>query len=303
MLLRATSLAVVVGALASAVTAASLWPVNDITLSILDKARSQTKELHLDYPTALSTPVLAQAGEVVKLSFKIGEHNGKKALPHQAMIRFQSKDEYADSIMVVGSVSKSSGRGRIEIDLASSTADERFKYNTRQYNMELLIGGYIQDLDSFKYDLGTIEIEAPASNPAIRPARVAYTAQPEIHHQFRPDQKLINVVVSGTFTALVLAPWLILALLWSRLNIRFEPLRALAQNPKDIFMALLFMVSLFSIETTLYSYWVGVTLFPTLQQLGVWSVVAAVSGRSALSALQKRRLQRTGGDSGAKKEL
>ncbi|KAF9972452.1 hypothetical protein BGZ73_004434 [Actinomortierella ambigua] len=303
MLLRATSLAVVFGALASAVAAASVWPVSDITLSISDKTRVQTKEHKLNYPTALNEPVLAQAGEIIKLSFKVGDHNGKKAVPHQAMIRFQSQDEHSDSILVPGTVSKSSGRGRVEIDLGSSITDERFKYDTRQYSMELLIGGFVQDLESYKYELGTIKIEAPTSNPAVRPARVSYTAQPEIHHQFRPDQKLINVFVSGTFTVLVLLPWLVLAFLWSKLNIRFEPLRALGQNPVDVFMALLFLVSLFSIETTLYSYWVGVTLFPTLQQLGVWSVIAAISGRSVLSAVQKRRLQRTGGDSGAKKEM
>ncbi|KAG0222274.1 hypothetical protein BGW41_006085, partial [Actinomortierella wolfii] len=115
MLLRPSSLAVFIGALATAVAAASTWPVNDITLSITDKARVGTSEHKLAYPNALSEPVRAQAGDVLKLTFKVGEHDGKKALPHQAMIRFQSQDEYADSITIGGSVSKSSGRGRVEI--------------------------------------------------------------------------------------------------------------------------------------------------------------------------------------------
>jgi len=62
-----------------------------------------------------------------------------------------------------------------------------------------------------------------------------------------------------------------------------------------------FFGSLAGIEYVFYSYWTHVTLFPVLQYLGVLSLVAVVSGRSVLSAVQIRRIQRTSGS--AKKEL
>lgn len=80
---------------------------------------------------------------------------------------------------------------------------------------------------------------------------------------------------------------------WSQLGIKFEPLKALAQNPVDLIMALIFFGSLAGIEYVFYSYWTHVTLFPVLQYLGVLSVVAIASGRSVLSAVQTRRLKRT----------
>ena len=69
--------------------------------------------------------------------------------------------------------------------------------------MAFLVGGNKVD-EPFKYTLGNIEIQGPSSNPSVRPSVVEYTAMPEIYHQFRPDQKLINTLVSGLFTVLVL---------------------------------------------------------------------------------------------------
>ena len=85
------------------------------------------------------------------------------------------------------------------------------------------------------------------------------------------------------------------------MGIKFEPLKALVQRPLDLVAGVVFFSSLAAIEFVFYSYWTHVTLFPVLQYLGVLSLVAFVSGRSVLSSVQTRRLQRTQGSS--KKEL
>jgi oligosaccharyltransferase complex subunit delta (ribophorin II) len=64
-------------------------------------------------------------------------------------------------------------------------------------------------------------------------------------------------------------------------------------RPLDLITSLVFFGSLAGIEYVFYLYWTHVTLFPVLQYLGALSVVAFFSGRSALSAVQVRRLQRT----------
>lgn len=85
------------------------------------------------------------------------------------------------------------------------------------------------------------------------------------------------------------------------MGIKFEPLQAMATKPFDLINAVIFFGSIAGIEFVFYSYWTHVTLFPVLQALGGLSVVAFISGRYVLSAVQTRRLQRTAGS--AKKEL
>lgn len=189
----------------------------------------------LVYPKAISSAeaFAANPTDHLKLSFKV--QNSER--PHQAMVRFLSKDDQADQIMVAAPVKKASGKGRFELvspksrlnfilwpahegshcntfflffflffgnqDFAKS--HKKFKYGTRKYDMTLLVGGP-QVEESLQYALGEIEVRGPASNPPVRAARVQYEVQPEIHHQFRPDQKLINVAISGFFSLLVLSP-------------------------------------------------------------------------------------------------
>ncbi|KAG0025350.1 proteasome regulatory particle base subunit [Podila clonocystis] len=285
--------------LAAVVAGSSSWKVADINLSVVAKDGIKKAEHKLVYPKAISSAdaFAADPTDHLKLSFKV--ENSER--PHQAMVRFQSKDEQADQIMVAASVKKASGKGRFELDFAKS--DKKFKYGTRKYDMTLLVGGP-QVEESLQYALGEIEVRGPSTNPPVRAARVQYQAQPEIHHQFRPDQKLINVAISGFFSLLVLSPVAVLIGLWSQLGIKFEPLKALAQNPVDLIMAVVFFASLTGIEYVFYSYWTHVTLFPVLQYLGVLSVVAIASGRSVLSAVQTRRLKRTEkSDDANKKEI
>ncbi|KAF9287294.1 proteasome regulatory particle base subunit [Mortierella alpina] len=271
---------------------AESWKVSDINLAVISRDGGKKDERKLEYPYA-GEDLIAESTDSLKFSFKVEN----KERPHQAMVLFQSQDDFQDEIMVAASV-KSSGKGRFELNFAK--ADPKFKYGTRKYSMAFLVGGSKVD-EPFKYTLGNIEIKGPSSNPSVRPSGVEYTVKPEIYHQFRPDQKLINTVVSGFFTVLVLAPFTVLFLLWSQLGIKFEPLKALTQKPLELVSALMFFGSLAGIEYVFYSYWTHVTLFPVLQYLGVLSLVAVVSGRSVLSAVQTRRIQRTSGS--AKKEL
>lgn len=67
----------------------------------------------LVYPKAISSAdaFAADPTDHLKLSFKLEN----KERPHQAMVRFESKDDHADQIMVAASVKKVSGKGRFEL--------------------------------------------------------------------------------------------------------------------------------------------------------------------------------------------
>ncbi|KAF9437755.1 hypothetical protein BGZ76_011285 [Entomortierella beljakovae] len=275
-----------VGLLASLSTAiAASWNIGDFNLQVISRDGAKKADQILEYPK-VAGDLSAGPSDSLKFSFKIQN----KERPHQAMVLFQSQDEYQDQIMVTAPV-KVSGKGRFELDFTKS--DRKFRYGTRKYDMTFLVGGP-KIAEPFRYNLGQIEVQGP-SNPTTRPVRVEYHSQPEIHHQFRPDQKLINTAISGTFTLLVLSPFLVLFFLWSKLGINFAPLKSLAQSPLELISALVFFGSLVGIEYVFYSYWTHVTLFPVLQYLGGLTLVAAISGRSVLSTIQTRRLKRTSG--------
>ncbi|KAF9107385.1 proteasome regulatory particle base subunit [Mortierella sp. AM989] len=265
---------------------AESWKVSDINLQVTSRDGTKKLDYKLEYPNA-AEDLTAGSTDSLKFSFKIQN----KERPHQAMVLFKSQDEFQDEIMVAASV-KTSGKGRFEIEFAK--ADRKFRYGTRSYSMTFLVGGPKID-EPLKYNLGQIQVQGPSSNPPTRPTRVAYMAQPEIHHQFRPDQKLINTAISGAFTLFVLTPFTVLFFLWSKLGINFAPLKALAQRPLNLITAVVFFGSVAGMEYVFYSYWTHVTLFPVLQYLGVLSLVAAISGRSVLSTVQARRIQRTSG--------
>ncbi|KAF9998861.1 hypothetical protein BGZ80_004811 [Entomortierella chlamydospora] len=263
---------------------AESWKVSDINLQVASRDGTKKIDHKLEYPQVIDE-LTASSTDSLKFTFKI--QNTER--PHQAMVLFQSQDEFQDEIMVAASV-KGSGKGRFELEFAK--ADPKFRYGTRKYSMTFLVGGPKID-EPFKYKLGQIEVQGPSSNPPTRPTRVEYKARPEIYHQFRADQKLINTAISGTFTLLVLTPFAALFLLWGQLGINFAPLKALAHRPLDLIAAVVFFGSITGIEFVFYSYWTHVTLFPVLQYLGVLSLVAFISGRSVLSTVQERRLQRT----------
>ncbi|KAG0023385.1 hypothetical protein BGZ81_008149 [Podila clonocystis] len=271
-------------AVLSATAGPTSWRVEDIHLSIIAKDGTKKQEHTLEYPYAIEN-VSAGPTDSLKFSFKV--LNTER--PHQAMLIFQSQDEHGDEVMVATSV-KSSGKGRVELNFAR--ASPKFKYGTRKYSMTFLMGGPKVD-EPFRYTLGHIQIEGPDTNPPVRPVQVDYKSLPEIAHQFRPEQKLINRAVSGLFSLLALAPFAVLFGLWSQLGLRFEPLKALAHRPADLITAVVFFGSLVGIELVFYSYWTHVTLFPVLQYVGVLTVIALVSGRSVLSVVQERRLQRS----------
>ncbi|KAG0036823.1 hypothetical protein BGZ82_003657 [Podila clonocystis] len=271
-------------AILSATAGPTSWKVEDIHLSIIAKDGTKKQEHTLEYPYAIEN-VSAGPTDSLKFSFKV--LNTER--PHQAMLIFQSQDEHADEVMVATSV-KSSGKGRVELNFAR--ASPKFKYGTRKYSMTFLMGGPKVD-EPFRYTLGHIQIEGPDTNPPVRPVQADYKSLPEIAHQFRPEQKLINRAVSSLFSLLALAPFAVLFGLWSQLGLRFEPLKALAHRPMDLITAVVFFGSLIGIELVFYSYWTHVTLFPVLQYVGVLTIIALVSGRSVLSVVQERRLQRS----------
>lgn len=55
------------------------------------------------------------------------------------------------------------------------------------------------------------DLHVPTSHPApVHPDEPSFHPLPEIHHAFRPEEKLPPRIMSAFFSLLVLAPWVVL---------------------------------------------------------------------------------------------
>lgn len=71
----------------------------------------------------------------------------------------------------------------------------------------LLIGSPIYS----PLSVSLFDLILPASHPVVQhPDEASFHPLPQIHHTFRPDQKLPPRPISAVFSLLVLAPWFVL---------------------------------------------------------------------------------------------
>lgn len=166
---------------------------------------------------------------------------------------------------------------------------------TKPLQVSLLLG-------SFEYDpveLQLFDLVLPESLSApFHPDEVSYHLQPEIHHTFRPDPTSPPRIISAVFSAVVLAPWVVLLGLVSKaryLSGRYWWYNQWASIPHPLphlfNPAVLSFVSLLTaFEGLLLWYWVALKLGEVLAYGAVLSIVTAAAGKYALSNIARWRI-------------
>ncbi|KAI8097276.1 Oligosaccharyltransferase subunit Ribophorin II-domain-containing protein [Halteromyces radiatus] len=114
--------------------------------------------------------------------------------------------------------------------------------------------------------------------------------QPEIHHQFRPDESMPATWFSQLFSLLVLSPWLILVLGWMVIGITPSKVMSGLSSQRGIWI-LAFVSSLAVTDYLFYLYWTQWNIFKTLTYVAGWSLVLFTTGQLALSSVQRYRLR------------
>ncbi|ORX55157.1 hypothetical protein DM01DRAFT_361211 [Hesseltinella vesiculosa] len=119
-----------------------------------------------------------------------------------------------------------------------------------------------------------------------------FSIQPEIHHQFRPAEKMPSAWFSQVFALLCLSPWLLLVVGWSLIGL----------TPKSVVSGLCnqerggthwiigFVAALAVTDYMFYLYWTEWNIFHTLKCVGAWGLVLFAFGQRALSTLHDHRL-------------
>ncbi|KAL4210029.1 Dolichyl-diphosphooligosaccharide--protein glycosyltransferase subunit Swp1 [Rhizopus microsporus] len=119
-----------------------------------------------------------------------------------------------------------------------------------------------------------------------------FELQPEIHHVFRPNEKMPPVLFSQLFSLIVLSPWLILIFGW--LSLGYTPAKVMSDfasfNRSSIYI-LGFIGSLVAIEYLFYLYWTKLNLMEMLPYFGGLCVITFITGQRALSSIQQKRIK------------
>ncbi|KAF8557961.1 hypothetical protein OG21DRAFT_1504630 [Imleria badia] len=142
----------------------------------------------------------------------------------------------------------------------------------RPLAVSFIIGSFVHDPATF--DLFDLYVPAPAT-PAPHPDEASFHPQPSITHTFRPEKNVPPKVVSTFFAALVLAPWVALLCLWSKVGVRVPHL----SSPR----ILPFTILLGAFEVLLVWYWVQLKLGQVLLFTGILALPTIFAGKTALA--------------------
>ncbi|KAG5646092.1 hypothetical protein DXG03_004331 [Asterophora parasitica] len=238
----------------------------------------RSEPLSLVYPA--STPVSLAKDDVLKLTFQVvDKESGKGVQPHQTFLRFYDKISGEEGIQPVRVTN--GGKAKFELNLARPPLSLPPTSSNAPLQVSLLIGSSTHS----PLALTLFDLVIPASHPApVHPDEASFHPLPEIHHTFRPEQKLPPRPISVIASAVVLAPWVVLLGLWAQV----AP-RAVHVLSPSIFP---FILTLGAFESLLVWYWVDLKLGQVLSYGGVLALVTVFAGKQALSKIGDRRVGR-----------
>ncbi|KAH8829329.1 oligosaccharyl transferase delta subunit [Flagelloscypha sp. PMI_526] len=236
----------------------------------------QTASLPLSLGRA-ADPLTITSQDTLKITFQVIEkESGNGVQPHQTFLRFYDAESGEEGIQPVKVTP--SGKAKFELNMAKPPASLP-PTTTAPLQVELFIGA--PDYSPISATLFYLTV--PASQPPIsHPDEASYHLRPEIHHTFRPDQKLPPKFISAVSTLLVIAPWVVLLGLWSQISYKTPYLFSPSILP--------FTASLGAFEGLLLWYWVDLKLGQVLLYGSILGLVTLFTGRSALATVAERRL-------------
>ncbi|XP_072307807.1 dolichyl-diphosphooligosaccharide--protein glycosyltransferase subunit 2 isoform X1 [Eucyclogobius newberryi] len=255
--------------------------IRNMDLSVVDKDQSiGTKTTRVDYPSKAKTPFTADSHQNFAMSFQLMDANTEVELtPHQTFVRLHNQKTGQEVVFVAEPDSKKVYK--FELDTAERKSE--FDSISGTYTLYLIVGDATLD-NPILWNMADVVLkfldeEAPAT---IQP-KTLYVPKPEIQHLFREPEKKPPIVVSNTFTALVLSPLLLLLILWFKLganvsNFSFSP------------STILFHAGHAATLGLMYVYWTHLNMFQTLKYLALVGGVTFLAGNRMLAQKAVKRI-------------
>lgn len=242
--------------------------INDAKVAALTYPKQATDRAHeLNVKDALA------------VSFKVKTADGSNAplQVHQAMLRLVHGASDRD-VVVPATLADGAYTAEFKLTPAALT---RIGRQGGEWRVELLLGDQVLD-EAVVWDAATVDIKV--SGP-VKPLPGVVVLPPVIDHKFRAPASRPPAVVSLAFTALALAPFLLLLALLPRAGFNTRAAPTGAGNVT----ALLFHGLLGAVLAVLGLYWYMFNLVQTLAYLAVLALPLIFVGRQLLGNLQRQR--------------
>ncbi|XP_039623821.1 dolichyl-diphosphooligosaccharide--protein glycosyltransferase subunit 2 isoform X2 [Polypterus senegalus] len=256
--------------------------IANVDLSVVDKDQSiAPKTTRVEYPTKGKGTFTVDSHQNFALSFQLVDVNtGVELTPHQTFVRLHNQKTGQEVVFVAEPDSKNVYK--FELDAAERKSE--FDSVSGTYALYLIIGDATLE-NPILWNVADVVLKfVDEEGPAIIQSKNIYAPKPEIQHLFREPEKKPPTVVSNTFTALVLAPLLLLLILWLKLganisNFSFAP------------STLLFHLGHAAMLGLMYVYWTQLNMFQTLKYLAVLGSLTYLAGNRMLA---QKAVKRTG---------
>ncbi|XP_071968206.1 dolichyl-diphosphooligosaccharide--protein glycosyltransferase subunit 2 isoform X1 [Engystomops pustulosus] len=248
--------------------------ISNVDLSIVDKDQSiSPKTTRVIFPSKAKGPFTADSHQNFALSFLLTDVNtGASLTPHQTFVRLHNQKTGQEVVFVAEPDTK--GTYRFELD--PSERKSEFDSASGTYTLYLMVGDATLE-NPILWNVADVVIKFPEEDtPTPLQSKNLFTPKPDIQHLFREPEKRPPNVVSNTFTALVLAPLLLLFILWVKIGVNISNF---SFSPST----LIFHLGHAAMLGLMYVYWTQLNMFQTLKYLALLGIVTFLAGNRMLA--------------------
>ncbi|XP_077058929.1 dolichyl-diphosphooligosaccharide--protein glycosyltransferase subunit 2 isoform X1 [Siphateles boraxobius] len=255
--------------------------INNMDLSVVDKDQSiGPKTTRVEYLTKAKASFMADSHQNFVMMFQlVDETTGVELTPHQTFVRLHNQKTRQEVVFVAEPDSKN--LYKFELDTAERKTE--FDSISGTYALYLMVGDATLD-NPILWNVADVVLKfLDEEAPSAIQAKTLYTPKPEIQHLFREPEKKPPTVVSNTFTALVLSPFLLLLILWFKLGANISNFTL---SPSTI----LFHVGHAAMLGLMYVYWTHLDMFQTLKYLAIIGSLTFLAGNRMLAQKAVKRI-------------
>ncbi|GCC23339.1 hypothetical protein chiPu_0001733 [Chiloscyllium punctatum] len=255
--------------------------ITNVDLSVVDRDQSiSPKTTRVTYPSKAKGLVAADSHQSFALSFQLVDVNtGTELTPHQTFVRLYNQKTDQEVVFVAEPDSKKVYK--FDLDVAERKSE--FNSVSGTYSLFLIIGDATIE-NPILWHLADVAIKFPDEEvPTPVQTQNVFAPKPEIQHLFREPEKKPPIAVSNTFTALVLAPLLLLIILWIKLGVNISNFTF---SPSTI----IFHLGHAGMLGLMYVYWTQLNMFQTLQYLAILGSITFFAGNRMLAQKAVKRI-------------
>ncbi|XP_053309811.1 dolichyl-diphosphooligosaccharide--protein glycosyltransferase subunit 2 isoform X2 [Spea bombifrons] len=257
--------------------------IGNVDLSVVDKDQSMSpKTVRVVFPSKSKGSFTADSHQNFALSFQLTDVNtGASLTPHQTFVRLHNQKTGQEVVFVAEPDSKNTYR----FELDPSERKSEFDSASGTYTLYLIVGDATLE-NPILWNVADVVIKFPEEDsPSPVQSKNLFTPKPDIQHLFREPEKRPPTVVSNTFTALVVAPLLLLFIIWIKVGVNISNI---SFSPSTI----IFHLGHAAMLGLMYVYWTQLDMFQTLKYLAILGSITFLAGNRMLAHKAVKRSEK-----------